>query len=138
MKLFETAPTWADYNLEGAGTQRLKKYWSDPELGGGPITADLSTPNASGIKTPLRAKMQSASVHGYYEIKKIQDSKWPGTYFDVWLLSTDEDVTKLEEWSKDPESTKCCWGSGEEVQRFLNGFGRMISYYDPDRTGDNR
>ena len=51
------------------------------------------------------------------------------TFFDAWILATGkDDAAKLKVWSEDKEGVKCCWGSDLEIQKYLNGFARVIEY----------
>ena len=55
-------------------------------------------------------------------------------YLDVWITaSTKEDAKSLQTWAEDPvfkDKVKCCWFTGHKISEKLNGYGRVIHYFD--------
>jgi len=72
IEILSNEPDWEYYNMKSVYTLFLKKYWSQKDLSGGPLTGSLSTYYTSDIKTPMKDLIMDVKNYGYFEIKKIQ------------------------------------------------------------------
>jgi len=72
-------------------------------------------------------------------LKQVAFSAASTYYYDIWILATrEEDTASLELWATDSEYadvTKCCWTTGLEIAKKLNGFARVIHYFDKENEG---
>ena len=79
---------------------------------------------------------------GHYSIEKVRHSgSQANEYYDIWITSTNsEDTAALEVADIPTNKGQCCWNllNPELSKRTnLNGFARVIQYYD-DRYKGNR
>lgn len=137
-------PNWTYYDNSATYTQRLQKYWESAAVGGGTLMKDLNgiyfpDDTLKFIKVPLLQTIRETDTFGYFHIKKIAFSANAAYYYDVWILSTNRaDAPTLEAWATDSkfqEKTKCCWNTGLEISKKLNGFARVIQYNDENSGG---
>lgn len=65
-------PEWTRFDESHKFTIAVKNYYTNPDLGGGPLTGDLTSPNVDGpIRTPLVGMVEDINHYGYYELNKI-------------------------------------------------------------------
>lgn len=78
---------------------------------------NLQTETVAKVETPLLEMISAndmAKTYGYYEIKRIRKStlKTEDMFYDVWLLSTDEDKGgELAILAADSGGIQCCWSN---------------------------
>lgn len=66
-------PPFSKYNATHANTKSIFEYWNpENNLGGGPLTRDLSTEAVSSISTPYRQLIDTTETYGLYYIQKIR------------------------------------------------------------------
>lgn len=119
------------------------KYWSDKALGGGPLVEDFkvkySDDQEYNVKLPLLETIKNSSTYGFFNVNRIAFAAQATYYLDAWVLSTDkEDAKALNLWSSDPNyknEVKCCWNSGLQVSKSINGFARILHYFDQYNEG---
>lgn len=68
IEVFESEPDWERYNIESDRTLVLHQYWTDENLGGGPLVDTLQTDNAEEIITPLKDLILNTENFGYFEL----------------------------------------------------------------------
>ena len=67
------------------------KYWSNPKLGGGPLSNDIQTEYESAISTPMKLMLYTTETFGYFKITKIKYSAELTSYlYDIWISVTDQ------------------------------------------------
>jgi len=86
---FETNPNWNRYGPNDETTKSIKRYWTEPAFGGGPITKDLRISDSVGLKTPILNSISNVPTYGFYEITRIKYSiRETNFYYDVQFLAT--------------------------------------------------
>ena len=146
VELLSVAPTWADYGMEDAMTLRLKRYWETASMGGGPLMKSLTSFRFSkGLKSvtvasigvPLPRLMEERNTYGFSIIKRVQFAAESTYFYDIWVLSTNRgDAAALRDLVRDQQKSAtaalCCWTTGAEVAKYVNGFARVIHYVSQD------
>ena len=74
VETLETPPNWNYYGWSSDQTRAVHKFWTDKNLGGGPLVGNLKAGSINKITTPLMKQITSAKTYGEYQIKKIQAS----------------------------------------------------------------
>ena len=101
----------------------------------GPFFLDLDSENINNIKSPFLMTILTTGNYGFYGIRKIQHKKDSSTFYDVWILTTDnKSQSRLDSLSKD-SSIKCCYT--DDIYTVMNGFIRYIKYQmENDKVSD--
>jgi len=91
-------PSFDEYHDSSVHTQRLRKYFDSPELGG-PSFSEIQIGQRK-IVTPLRKFImaQQEAATGFFVIRKIKETHDSDVLHDLWLLSkglTSEEKTHL-------------------------------------------
>ena len=91
------------------------------------------------LQTPLKEKINTTPTYGYFQINRIEFQPGINFYYNVQLLATNkDDIDSLKVWStegKFKDVVKCCWTTGLQVAKRLNGFARVIHYQDNVNDG---
>jgi len=66
VKTFETPPDWTYYGWISDETRNVHKFWTDKNLGGGPLVGNIKAGAVKEITTPLMKKINGARTYGEF------------------------------------------------------------------------
>lgn len=125
------------YNAYSDETKIARNYMTTKSIGGGHITQPLRLGAGWTVETPLATTIRSTRTYGYYLIRQLRDAtSFRASYYDIWILATRKsDENLLLTLDRNPNAVKCCFNSRNErgdraMSESINGFARLINYYD--------